>query len=122
MRLEVKDNPNPNEPINAEALINANKKKLSLWKKIWFWLTCWRPITKYELARREQAWLRVGVAVLNNYNTIQRMITNVNNVIMTLHKAGLIKPTGGEQPFNPDVVKQEDEKKDDEKKGDVMYG
>jgi hypothetical protein len=101
------------QQISANEIIAENAAKRPILKKIWFWLTCWRPITKYELAKREQAWLKVGIAVVNNYNAIQMIIKNMNRIVLQMQSTGMIHPG---QP-------QEDEnKKDGEKKGDVMYG
>jgi len=32
-------------------------------KKIWFWLTCWRPVTKYEYVKLWEVFMKFGLAV-----------------------------------------------------------
>ena len=72
------------------AKYNKEKHKVSKIKRIWFYLTCWRPITKYELARRERAWLKVGFACLNNHAAIEKIVMNLNEIIVSLQEKGLL--------------------------------
>lgn len=75
----------------AEELIAQNQAKQSIYKKIWFYLTCWRPVTKYELTKREFAWLKVGVTCLNNHVMIEKVITNMNRIVVQLQSSGMMK-------------------------------
>ena len=38
-------------------------KRASRQKRIWFWLTCWRPITKYEYVKLWEFFMKFGLAV-----------------------------------------------------------
>lgn len=31
--------------------------------RVWFWLTCWRPVTKYEMGKMYQTFIKFGMAV-----------------------------------------------------------
>jgi len=46
-----------NEP--EDVPIQVQEMGLAKVKKVWFWLTCWRPITKYELAKFAQSMLAI---------------------------------------------------------------
>jgi hypothetical protein len=106
--------------INADDLISKANKQKSLPERIWFLLTCWRPITKYEMRKNNEAWLKVGVAAINNYRDIQMIIINLNNIIVALRDAGLVK---SEDIKNQEQGQSKNEEEQNSKKNkDVMYG
>lgn len=94
----------------VDAIKEASLENKPLRYRIWFWLTCWRPITKYELARTNKAWVQISIGVINNYRMIEGIINNLNQVVAVLRKDGKVpSEPGKEQP------------KTDDKKDDVMY-
>jgi hypothetical protein len=96
--------------IAAEEILNELHKKLPLRKKIWFFLTCWRPVTKYEMARLSNGWVRTSIAVVNNYQQIQRVIDNMNKIVTYL--------SNEKQGMSNGSTKDEDK---DKKDGDMMF-
>jgi len=107
-----------NQPVNnegnaviAEEILNGlYSKKLPLRKKIWFFLTCWRPVTKYEMAKLSNGWIRTSIAVVNNYQQIQRVIDNMNKIVTYL--------SNEKQGMNNENTKDENK---DKKDGDIMF-
>jgi hypothetical protein len=95
--------------LTAEEMIAQRKAKIGTFKRVWFWLTCWRPLTKYEMAKKEEIWLRVGLAVLNNHRAIESIIKNLNGLALELQSKGVIDTS------------QKTETKKEEKNRDVMF-
>lgn len=109
-----------NEERNDE-LVDPTNQEVSLKAKVWFWLTCWRPVTKYELASSNQAWLKMGMAILQNHKRVEDIILNMNTIVRILVKKGILNT-----PENaPDTPEQSDEEQevDEGKKpnSDVMF-
>jgi len=49
-------------------------QKASRRKRIWFWLTCWRPITKYEYIKLWEFFMKFGLAVEKDH---KRFISDI---------------------------------------------
>jgi hypothetical protein len=61
-------------------------KKASKIRKIWFWLTCWRPTTKYEYVKIWEFLMKFGMAIEKDH-------MKFHNDIQTLNKRVEIKDT-----------------------------
>jgi len=49
-------------------------KRASRKKRIWFWLTCWRPVTKYEYVKLWEFLMKFGMAVNKDHVRFQKDI------------------------------------------------
>lgn len=55
--------------------------------KLWFWLTCWRPITKYEHAKLTQN--LIGYSNMINLE-LRDIKINMNHIVASLNQKGLL--------------------------------
>ncbi len=65
-----------------EVLIYA---KPSLLKRVWFWLTCWRPITKYEFTQLKGNLITILEGMregdLQHYTTERQIIEEMKRIV-----------------------------------------
>ena len=56
-------------------------KRASLKKRIWFWLTCWRPVTKYEYVKHMEFFMKFAMAVNKDHVNFQKDIQALKKVV-----------------------------------------
>lgn len=59
-------------------VITMEMQRASKRKRIWFWLTCWRPITKYEYVKLWEFLLKFGSAVEKDHFKFMNDIKALN--------------------------------------------
>ena len=52
-------------------------KQASRAKRIWFWLTCWRPLTKYEYVKLWEFFMKFCVAVEKDHLRVNKEIAEL---------------------------------------------
>lgn len=50
-------------------------------QKIWFYLTCWRPITKYELSKAIVQLMKASNTAISNFNAINEVASCHNKLV-----------------------------------------
>lgn len=56
-------------------------KKISKAKRIWFWLTCWRPATKYEQVKLWEFFMKFALAVEKDHRKFVKDIAEIKQVV-----------------------------------------
>ena len=92
--------------VQKKAFEEKLKQKPPLYKRMWFWVTCWRPVTKLEAAHTAQAIVANRRLVNSVVVHVNRQSLKMRDIILTLNK------------MNVNVNVNEAEKKSD--KDDVM--
>jgi len=52
-------------------------KQASRKKRIWFWLTCWRPVTKYEYIKQWEFLMKFGLAIEKDHKRFNTDIASL---------------------------------------------
>lgn len=81
------------------------------WKKVYFWLTCWRPLTKYESKKYDVMIIRLGRAMVNLYQK-QEMLVKNNNMIMQQLSGQQVVKQERKQAVNESDTKEEENNDD----------
>lgn len=87
-------------------------QKVPLKTRLWFYLTCWRPVTKYELSRTIQAFLVVDTKIRMTIEQLNKLTMMFNQMIS--YQEGL--NAGHQTPVVtvPPPSESKKEKKDDD--------
>ena len=84
-------------------------KKSLRWKMIWYYLTCWRPLIKYESRKYNIMIMRLSQAVVNLKVTQEKVVKNNNIMVRQLegqHIAKEMKKEDEAKILNEDVAFQ----------------
>lgn len=104
---------NEDGTLNADAILGKPEMKHPKLKLLWFWLTCWRPITKYEIAKQSDSFMKLCGAVINNYNNLHRLSQQMQKMLALLAAKGVIDLHSNETQQDEQPPQQETSKKDD---------
>ena len=56
-------------------------KRASLKKRIWFYLTCWLPVTRYKFTKNMEFFMKFAVAVNKDHMNFQKDIQALKKVV-----------------------------------------
>lgn len=101
-------------PMEKAQLLAPIKPPLK--SRVWFYLTCWRPVTKHELAQTIRALLSIDTKVRLTINQLNRLTIMFNQMI-----AFQEGKKEGEQCMHQQPVIQENQTAEEEEEDNPMY-
>lgn len=81
--------------IKHEPLPKLNK--LALRKEVWFFLTCWRPLFKYETRKYNIMIIRLSQAIINLKVVQEKLIKNNNAMMQQLQGRAMVDASKKEE-------------------------
>ena len=79
----------------------GEKLKHPFLSQLWFFLTAWRPATKYENVRLQQGLVKLGCALINLHKHQSVLIAEINNHSLMLR--GQVMAQGMEEDIKKDA-------------------
>lgn len=84
----------------------SEEAKKTLKQRIKFWLTCWIPVTRYTLSKRDAAFVRLSYGVVNIHKMQARTIGEVNSIALHMQGEAFVKEAKKAESLKDDVQYQ----------------